>query len=86
MMATIARKMRMDQSATYRIEVQGQLSEEWLEWYGMQLAVAHDEGGLTVSTLTGELADQAALHGLLDKLYTLNLPLVAVAIVKVGEV
>ena len=35
-------------------------------------------GGLAITTLTGAVADQAALLGLLQQLYTLGLPLLLV--------
>ena len=58
----------------YRIVVQGHLSAGWSEWFtGMTLAQM--ETGDT--TLSGLVADQAALHGLLAKIRDLNLTLVA---------
>lgn len=60
--------------AVYRIEVEGHLGKSWSGWFsGMTLAY-RDE----VSILTGPLADQAALRGLLSKIWDLNLTLVSV--------
>lgn len=59
----------------YHIEVQGRLEAHWSEWLD-GLAVEHAMGGRTL--LTGRLADQAALNGLLNKLYDLGLPLLSV--------
>jgi hypothetical protein len=60
--------------AVYRIEVEGQLDKSWSGWFsGMTLTFQDD-----VSTLTGPLADQAALRGLLSKIWDLNLTLVSV--------
>ena len=59
----------------YRIRVKGVLNEEWSEWFeGMR--VQPQTGGETL--LTGPLADQAALHGLLHKIRDMGLPLLSV--------
>jgi hypothetical protein len=57
------------------IRVKGQIDEQWSEWFE-GLSVAHTEDGETV--LTGSVADQAALHGLLAKLRDLGLSLLSV--------
>jgi hypothetical protein len=57
------------------IRVRGQIDEQWSEWFE-GLSVAHSEEGETV--LTGSVADQAALHGLLAKLRDLGLSLLSV--------
>jgi hypothetical protein len=59
----------------YAIRVQGHLDPEWSDWLG-GMSIAHEEGGET--RLEGVLPDQAALHGLLNRLWSLNLPLLAV--------
>ena len=59
----------------YQICVEGRLGEDWSEWFG-GLAVTADEQGRT--TLTGPVADQAALYGLLNRLRDLGLPLISV--------
>jgi len=59
----------------YEIRLQGQLGDRWAAWFeGLDLTTEGD--GTTV--LRGELADQAALHGLLHKVRDLGLPLVSV--------
>ena len=59
----------------YEITVEGILEARWSAWFdGMQLA--SDAVGRT--TITGPVADQAALHGLLAKVRDLGLPLLAV--------
>ncbi len=68
-----------DQPATYQIKVQGRLSENWSNWFdGLAVAAAGTEGGPTLTTLTGQVADQAALHGLLNRIRDLGLPLLLV--------
>jgi hypothetical protein len=61
--------------ARYELRVQGVLEPRWSAWFeGLQ--VSSDERGQT--TITGPVADQAALHGLLAKIRDLGLPLLAV--------
>ena len=60
--------------AVYRIEVEGRLDESWSGWFSGMTLTSQDD----VSTLTGPLADQAALRGLLSKIWDLNLTLVSV--------
>lgn len=60
----------MAQPLKYRIEVQGRIENRWLAWFDrMELTGINYEEGVPVTTLTGILADQAALQGLLRKLY-----------------
>lgn len=65
---------------TYAIRVVGQVDSRWSAWFG-DMAVAHTASGETV--LSGPVADQAALHGLLARVRDLNLVLIAVT--RVGE-
>ncbi len=61
----------------YVIKVKGCLDPHWLDWFnGMQLTYEELPDGSCISVLTGELLDQASLHGKLLKLRNLNLPLV----------
>ena len=61
--------------AGYEIRVQGRLAPRWAAWFdGMSLTDARD--GVTV--IHGPVVDQAALHGLLQKLRDTGLPLVSV--------
>ena len=64
---------------TYRIQVEGSISQRWGHWFDdMTIGVRASEGAPNITTLTGPVADQAALLGLLQKLYTLGLPLLLV--------
>ena len=59
----------------YEIRVEGVLGERWSDWFdGLQLT--RRPGDVTV--IAGEVADQAALHGLLARIRDLGLPLVSV--------
>ena len=64
----------------FEIRLQGHLDMRWASWFdGMSLTLT--ENGETV--LTGPVADQAALHGLLKKVRDLGLPLISVQAKKI---
>jgi hypothetical protein len=59
----------------YEIRIKGHLDRRWAEWFEV-LTITHQANGDTL--LTGPLADQPALHGLLKVVRDLGLPLVSV--------
>ena len=59
----------------YEIRLSGHLDQRWAEWFG-GLTLTHRNDGTTV--LHGPVVDQTALHGLLQKVRDLGLPLVSV--------
>jgi hypothetical protein len=59
----------------YEIRVKGHLDTAWSEWFD-GLEITNQENGEAL--LSGDIADQAALHGLLIRVRDLGLPLVAV--------
>ncbi len=61
--------------SVYEIRVKGHLGGRWSEWFD-GLEITNLENGEAL--LSGEIADQAALHGVLAKVRDLGLPLVAV--------
>jgi len=67
------------QSAFYHIAVQGALDAAWQEWFsGMTITIDQNVGGVVTTILHGFVADQAALRGILNKLWDLNLTVVGV--------
>ena len=82
MIKEVERKLTLDRPATYQIKVPGHLDDSWTEWDGrMTVTVGYDNDDAPVTTLTGTV-DQAALHGLLRRLYSLGLPLISVVCVQ----
>jgi hypothetical protein len=78
------RKLSLDRPATYQIKVPGHLDETWSDWAGgMTITIESEGDGPPLTTLTGSL-DQAALQGLLRRLYSLGLPLVSVVCLECG--
>ncbi|MBN1259046.1 MAG: hypothetical protein JXB35_00055 [Anaerolineae bacterium] len=61
------------------IKVQGVLDTAWSELFaGMTFSSSETGDGSPVTMLTGAIADQAALRGLLNRLWDLNLTLISV--------
>ena len=59
----------------YEIRLTGHLDTRWAAWFD-GLTVTHDADGTTA--INGSVVDQAALHGLLQRVRDLGLPLVSV--------
>ena len=71
--------LKLDQPATYRIEVQGRLNPAWTARFdGMAISTPETSGKVSTTILIGIVADQAALHGLLSRIRDLGLPLLSV--------
>jgi hypothetical protein len=63
----------------YEIIVKGTLDPGWSDWFtGMTVTVEAPRKGRPLTVLSGEIGDQAALRGMLIKLWDLNLTLISV--------
>lgn len=70
--------LTLDQTARYQIKIPGYISVGWADWAdGITMTVENENADIPVTVLTGML-DQAALRGLLRRLYALGLPLISV--------
>jgi hypothetical protein len=68
--------MPFSDAMVYQIRVQGWFDESWSDWLG-GLTITPQLNGETL--LRGSISDQAALHGLLDRLCAMNLTILLVA-------
>ena len=65
----------MSETGRYEIRLQGELDARWATWFD-GLTLTHVGDGSTL--IHGPVADQAALHGLLQKVRDMGLPLISV--------
>lgn len=71
-------KLTLYRPATYQIIIPGVRDNCWADWGGkMTVTVESDDDGTPITILTATV-DQAALHGLLRRLYSLGIPLISV--------
>ena len=68
-------KQVLDEPAVYEFKVAQSLSGQWAAWFD-GLDLVYDKQGNTL--LSGNIVDQAALHGVLTKIRNLNLILLSV--------
>ena len=66
----------------YEIRLKGHLDSRWAAWFD-GLSLTNSSDGTTI--ICGPVVDQAALHGLLQKVRDLGLPLVSVTQVQSGQ-
>ena len=71
-----------NQHQCYEIRLEGHLDDQWTEWFE-GLTVTLEESGNTL--LSGPVADQAALYGLLKKVRDTGLTLVAVNLISSNQ-
>jgi len=67
--------------AHYEIRVGGVLDDRWTDWFGGLLV----ESDGTQTVISGLVADQPALHGLLAKIHDLGLSLISVQRLDAGD-
>ena len=65
----------MNVPLVYQIRIKDHLDEAWINWFSPLVISNHANGE---ATLTGAIRDQAELHGLLNRVFDLNLTLLAV--------
>ncbi len=71
------------QSTQYIIRIKEHLdAPHWETWFG-GMTITHSDNGETI--LSGYVVDQSALHGLLEKIRSLNLTLISVQRVCPGQ-
>jgi hypothetical protein len=71
----MANKRHSASTAAYHILVQGKLDEKWADWFDAFVVTMRDSDQ---TLLSGTVADQAELFGLLGKINSLGLPLLLV--------
>ena len=75
-----------DHPVTYQINVQGRIDPKWSDrMAGMKIRNSSDQTNPPITTLDGEVSDQAALLGVLNSLYELHLPIISVLILEDPE-
>lgn len=78
-MTNFENHLKLDQPAIYHIRVVGRLEEDWSDYLGGLTIEVHTDGEQpAITCLTGSIADQAGLHGLLRRIRDLGLPLLMV--------
>ncbi len=71
--------MKQHGPITYQIKVQGKLDKDWSNWFkAMTVTFEYTNDASPVTTLTGPVADQAALRGILNRIWDLNLTVLSV--------
>jgi len=76
-------KSTAEGAGRYEIRLKGQLDARWATWFdGLSLATCND--GTT--TIRGPVVDQAALHGLLQRVRDLGMPLISVIRIQPDQV
>ncbi len=76
--------MSHDGKLVYQIRVQGRLHEHWTSWFnGMTITSETAGDGSIITTLTCGVVDQSALHGILEEILNLNLPLIS--LIRIGS-
>jgi hypothetical protein len=69
-------------AGTYEIRLTGTLGPRWAGWFDGPTV---RDGGDGTTLITGRVADQAALHGLLQRIHGLGLPLISVTRIDPGD-
>ena len=79
-------KLNMYDPAVFSIRIQGEIGEEWAEYFGARMiSMERGEQGFPVTILTTDPVDQAGLIGMINHVNMLGLPLVSVECVSPPE-
>jgi hypothetical protein len=71
------------QSAEYQIKIQGRQTEGWADWMeNLEILTEQNSDAITITTLTGVVRDQSGLHGLLNRIRDLSIPLISVQFIR----
>jgi len=70
------------EAGSYEIRLRGHLDARWAGWFD-GLALTQDSDGSSI--IRGPVIDQAALHGLLQKVRDIGLPLVSVVRIEAAD-
>ena len=78
--------LSLDHPAIYRIKVQGRVEADWCD-YLSELTLQHlkQASGSTITVFSGRVLDQASLHGLLNHIRDLGLPLLLVEFINTAS-
>lgn len=83
-MTSDKQKLTLDRPVIYEIRLQGEFGQGLADWYSdLTIVVENGANGQPITNLTGTF-DQAALHGLLRRVYSLGLPIIYVIYVEAG--
>ena len=69
---------KVTQPAAYRVRIAGRVNDGWSDFMSDLEQSFDQENGATITTINGIVADQSALHGLLERIRDLNLTLLSV--------
>ncbi len=69
---------KVTQPTTYRIQIAGRVNDGWSDFMSNLTQSFDQENGVTITTISGTVTDQAALHGMLEHIRDLNLTLLSV--------
>jgi hypothetical protein len=66
----------------YEIRVRGTLDKRWSEWFNDLVVTSEQAGHTPVTIVTGHVADQSALRGILTAIWDLNLAIISVILIE----
>ena len=79
-MATCPSETFDDKPVCYQIKIKGIICGSWSDWFnGMQIFTEKGSEETQITTLKGIVFDQAALRGILSKIWDLNMTIISVS-------